>query len=464
MAGERRLYLGSDATDARYLIEDPGPDGDLVVTDLDDGNREVFRYDSVAQLLGVLDLEIESIVGASGTTVYDDSTETVGDGTTSANHESVSTGVVRSNINEGQYQAAIDGLVVPVGPGVGVEDAVDPSQTTTPIQDATDILHVDNGVGGKVVFSGHVVETETYSFRNGVEVVGIGRGNLADKTSPSGSLGKFGSVLEFADGVMPMTRLDADANVGKVGFKNLTIKGPGDDATQTTVMEFDETGIPSVNVENVTIRDVYGQVTNCLNSNGPFESSFRNVSVENVDAGDSDAIFHTDSLMRTNFENIAVYPTATTSGSLSQVYQCNGSQVDIDGLNMGGTTGRILEQTAQANGPVEVHSWNWEPAHNLSAGGSLFALRANGEIGVGRVNTVAIDPIDYSYVFALTDGANQEIRKPGWYGNAESNFDNVGILANAMVDTCWYFGETADWNANGQSSQLQCLSSAGTTL
>jgi len=91
MAGERRLYLGSDATDARYLIKDPGPNGDLVVTDLDDGNREVFRYDSVGQLLEVLDLEIESIVGASGTTVYDDSTKTVGDGTTSANHESVNT-------------------------------------------------------------------------------------------------------------------------------------------------------------------------------------------------------------------------------------------------------------------------------------------------------------------------------------------------------------------------------------
>lgn len=367
-------------------------------------------------------------------------------------------------VSDESLQAARDGYVVPVGPGVGVGDAIDPAATTTPIQDAADVLHVDNGVGGKVVFSGHVVEEATYTKYNGVEVVGIGRGNLSDETAPSGSLGKYASVLEFADGVNPCVYFGAEANVGQVGFRNLCIKGPGDDASQTSVFQFDETGIPGLAIENVTVQGFYGQVTECLNSNGPFECSFRNIRVVDVDAGDSTALFHFDSLMRANVENVAVYPTATTSGALSQVFQCDGSQVDIDGLNMGGSVGRIIAQGAQADGPVEMHSWNWEPNHSLASGLSLIMLQANSEIGVGKVNTTWFDGIDYSYVFTLRDAENAHLRKPYLTGGADTDFNNVGILANAMVDTCWYYGPTGDWNANGQTSHLQCMDSAGTTL
>jgi hypothetical protein len=49
-------------------------------------------------------------------------------------------GAIRSALGDAQIQAAFDGLVVPVAPGLGLADAVDPSTTTTPVQDAIDAI------------------------------------------------------------------------------------------------------------------------------------------------------------------------------------------------------------------------------------------------------------------------------------------------------------------------------------
>lgn len=49
-------------------------------------------------------------------------------------------GEVRNAIDTAQLQAAFDGLVVPVAPGLGMADAIDPENTTTPVQDAIDAI------------------------------------------------------------------------------------------------------------------------------------------------------------------------------------------------------------------------------------------------------------------------------------------------------------------------------------
>ncbi len=90
--GERTLNFGSDATDADYQIRDSDPSGaNLVVEHLPTG--ATFEYNATANQWEFGDpIEVNGgdIVDGS-VTVYDASTDTVGDGTTSADHASVTT-------------------------------------------------------------------------------------------------------------------------------------------------------------------------------------------------------------------------------------------------------------------------------------------------------------------------------------------------------------------------------------
>jgi hypothetical protein len=61
MAGQRRINIGTDATDARYVLEDDGPGGDLVVKDTDNADREVFRYDGTADEFELRDATADAI-------------------------------------------------------------------------------------------------------------------------------------------------------------------------------------------------------------------------------------------------------------------------------------------------------------------------------------------------------------------------------------------------------------------
>ena len=95
----------------------------LAVTDDGDGSVTVDLADSVT---------ITSVTGASGTTVFDDATQTVGDGTTSADHASVNT----ENLNNTYYAEPNDGVnSIASSLSAGEELVVIGDHTiTTPIQ------------------------------------------------------------------------------------------------------------------------------------------------------------------------------------------------------------------------------------------------------------------------------------------------------------------------------------------
>jgi hypothetical protein len=89
MAGERRINLGTDATDARYVLEDDGPDGDLVVKDTDNADREVFRYDGTADEFKLRDATADTIdTGEINTVIHPEP------GTDLAQYDSSDTAVV----------------------------------------------------------------------------------------------------------------------------------------------------------------------------------------------------------------------------------------------------------------------------------------------------------------------------------------------------------------------------------
>jgi len=96
MAGERRINWGADATDATYRTGDDDANNRFIVVEDLDAGLVISEYDEATGDLvrrAPIDMVGNDIKDGS-TTVYDASTTTVGDGTTNADHASVSTGDV----------------------------------------------------------------------------------------------------------------------------------------------------------------------------------------------------------------------------------------------------------------------------------------------------------------------------------------------------------------------------------
>lgn len=72
----------------------------------------------------------------------------------------VTTGRLQNAVGEQPIQTAFDGLVVPVGEGLGMDAAVDPAESETPVQDAIDAIGAARGQGnrGAVLLPPGVVE------------------------------------------------------------------------------------------------------------------------------------------------------------------------------------------------------------------------------------------------------------------------------------------------------------------
>jgi len=99
MAGERRLNWGADATDAKWRSEHDTTNSRFVVAEDLDGGTVVLEIDETAgEVVSRYPVNLSGNNLVDGTTtVYDASTDTVGDGTTIADHASVSTGELMVN-------------------------------------------------------------------------------------------------------------------------------------------------------------------------------------------------------------------------------------------------------------------------------------------------------------------------------------------------------------------------------
>jgi len=108
MAGERRLNWGADATDAKWRSEHDTANSRFVVAEDLDGGTVVLEIDETAgEVVSRYPVNLSGNNLVDGTTtVYDASSDTVGDGTTSADHASVST---ESVANDYYFAAAFDG-------------------------------------------------------------------------------------------------------------------------------------------------------------------------------------------------------------------------------------------------------------------------------------------------------------------------------------------------------------------
>jgi hypothetical protein len=134
----------------------------------------------------------------------------LGNGTAS-NPVGVTVDRLANAVGDAQAQVAWDGLVVPVAPGLGPADAIDPSETDTPIADARDVIKA-NADGGKILLppGGRVTEAATLTGLSRIEIVG-------SRARPA--------TIEFTDLSADAIRVDGRADGAGVYIDGVVLDG-----------------------------------------------------------------------------------------------------------------------------------------------------------------------------------------------------------------------------------------------
>lgn len=137
------------------------------------------------------------------------------------NHNGIDVTTVETDtlsVGNGAVQTSLDGFVVPVGKGLSAADAIDPSTTSTPIQDAINLVDATgvaaddkiNGAGGVLLPPGEVdTPGEIYGL-GGKRLIGWGRQSSIIRVTDSAA---NGFALDYAAN-RHMTYLDGFAISG----------------------------------------------------------------------------------------------------------------------------------------------------------------------------------------------------------------------------------------------------------
>ena len=151
---ERRSYLGAVAGGLSALAGCSGTDDDSTATTTGDrtATEETSRpTDEPAETTDEPPTEERDL------SVHDHSGPDAGGADLSP--ASVTTERLLNDVDDAAIQASFDGLVVPVAEGLGMDAAVDPSETDTPIQDAIDAIDREYPApGGAVLLPAGQVE------------------------------------------------------------------------------------------------------------------------------------------------------------------------------------------------------------------------------------------------------------------------------------------------------------------
>ena len=181
---------------------------------------------------------------------------------TAANPVGVTVDRLNNAVGDSQAQVAWDGLVVPVAPGLGPEDAIDPAETDTPIADARDAIKA-NADGGKILLppAERITEAATLTGLGRIEILG-------SRAQPT--------VIEFTDLSADGIRVDGRADGEGVYIDGVVIDGSDrENRTGGSAIRF--TGpVAFFNLGRVTVSDWVDPVIH-MDTGHPFESDWEQV-------------------------------------------------------------------------------------------------------------------------------------------------------------------------------------------
>lgn len=352
------------------------------------------------------------------------------------------TGPIKGNsvqLNSGELQATLDGLVVPVATGLGVKDAFDPDNTSTPVQDAIDAI-ADNGYAGAgtvLLPPGVVEEGDTITHKTGVSIIGMG---VPKRGATTG-----GSIIHTQINSIPAIEFLPGESTGKARLDGFCFKGQGDDAGATDAMDI-RNAVSNLSVGTLMFEGWYGRAI-AVNSGTWFQSTVEHLLAYETDAGDSDGLFDLGSALMVDIRGITAYPTSTTTGSGTTILKTQNADIDIGYMNLGGSTRRVMITGGSNNQSHRVGHVNYEPSEWFTQPSRIFDVRGQGTyIGTVLVNGSANANVEPQDIYWLgTDAAGYHIGQAELVNGATLGRARVAIVSDTARAGV-YMGKTTNIN------------------
>ncbi|MDZ7745938.1 MAG: hypothetical protein U5K28_05275 [Halobacteriales archaeon] len=274
----------------------------------------------------------------------------------------------------------LEGYVVALGRNNSAPRSVDPATTSTPIQDALDI--VDAAGGGEVRLPAGVVE-ETGPIRPYEETQIIGLGV---------ELSKISITDRDADGIL----FDRDSGVSRVKLDGFALNGPAGTEPTGVAIHHTNRDTQDLFVGRLLFWGWNNSVYRVDEGVGPFQCRHDQLTIYECDAGDQDGLFEFRSWYGPAnwFGTIAAYPSATVSGQNTTVFFSRGGTQTVDYLTMGGSAGIAVDQTWDSL--IEFGNVHWEPTTNPTNPPAIVRLSGHGTAVIGSVKHVT-GVADYVY-------------------------------------------------------------------
>ena len=292
-----------------------------------------------------------------------------------------------NTIGDSSIQTAWDGLVVPVGQGIGPDDAVDPDSTATPVKDAISV--VEEAGGGTVLLPNEeITEDEGITLPKAVNLRGVAQ---------SDTLGETVTRITIENETDELLRIAEDDTTAGQNFID-RVELHGDDATLSNAAIYAPDNVARLRIGQLSVRNFVG-VGMHFESDW-FESTVDYLRMFAYDAGNEDASVILSSCLGVDWRTSRFDPTDTTSGADSDILKPDGhARGDWPFLNCGGTVGQLL--TTPGDGRGLSGRWrggNYEPVDRNSNPGAIAELAQYGQtLRIDYIDGDTTDTVDYVF-------------------------------------------------------------------
>ncbi|WP_121744886.1 hypothetical protein [Natronorubrum halophilum] len=354
--------------------------------------------------------------------------------------DNISTDSIQNNIGGADIQTAWDGLVVPVGPGLGMDDAIDPNSSSSPVQDAIDSINVASGQGAVLLPPTTVQETGPLTDWGGIRFQGhssdaggseielTGSNPLIQCTSANDRSSYWDGIQLDGDGAsQPAMQFDADPagfHIGRLRIDNFT---PGSDG----VIRF--------------------------NGGAPWASEWGYVRIGTGCTGRGITTVPATGTPGSPQLSIGCFEYYGTGGNTA-IYDEDGPDIHIGALNIGGEPSQAVYCDKNFSRRLSIGWINFDPTGGTHP--NIVEMQNEGQVKIDYIKNRSGVTVD-SMVQGEFEHGNSII---GQLANDGTVNNNKIVIDSAPNGPNWYFGPASDITNNTGTDSWYALEGAGTTV
>lgn len=346
-----------------------------------------------------------------------------------------------------QQMMLSDGKLVPVAPGLGPSDAVDPDTTETPVQDALDLVG-EKGGGTVLLPPIDLFEADTIVMHDHTSLRGFwGNSKIRFPPRTDGLLFDTAESSYSSDGQF-LTFADVDG---------VSFVGPGAD-TDAAGTAIRDRGLWLSRFGRVELREWTGITWLVEHDASSFDNRFEYLYITDCDAGDETAngngLITWNSTGSTNyFGYVASYPVDSWSGRRSRLFATRGMAANINCLNLGTATSAALSGYYNE---IHISMLHWEPTALTSPVDTILNL--SGKTPFTLQSLTLNGEAEAEFAYTVSSGGN--IRLPVPFLADDSRLTkNVLQLQNDPLEAMIYNGKSSDVTVRGtgETGNCQCI-------